>query len=272
MINTKYPVLPIMLVDDELEALKVVELSLRQEGITNIIKCQKSSEVTRLLSNQNFSVIVLDLTMPEISGQELIPIIVRDYPRSVILVLTAVNDVETAVSCMKAGAFDYLVKPIDKNTLVLHMKRAIKHSELQKEMEALKESFLTDNLKKPEAFSSIITKNQKMLNIFKYLEAVANTNLTILITGDTGVGKELFAESIHILSERKGKFIPVNVAGLDDIMFSDTLFGHKKGAYTGADMSRKGLIEQAEGGTLFLDEVGDLSHASQIKLLRLLQD
>ena len=272
MSKTKYPALPVMLVDDELEALKVVDLSLRQEGISNIIKCQNSSEVTELLSNQNFSVIVLDLTMPEISGQELIPIIARDYPQSVILVLTANNDIETAVNCMKAGAFDYLVKPIGKDSLMLHMKRAIKHCELQTQMEALKESFLTDNLKKPEAFSSIITKNPKMLKIFKYLEAIANTNLTILITGDTGVGKDLFAESIHILSDRKGKFIPVNIAGLDDAMFSDTLFGHKKGAYTGADMSRKGLIEQAEGGTLFLDEIGDLSHASQVKLLQLLQD
>lgn len=272
MNNTKYPVLPILLVDDELEALKVIDLSLRQEGINNIITCQNSSEVTQLLANRKFSVIVLDLTMPEISGQELIPIIVKDYPKNVILVLTAINDVETAVHCMKAGVFDYLVKPIGKNTLVLHMKRAIQHSELQTEMAALKESFLTDTLKNPEAFSSIITKSQKMITIFKYLEAIANTNLTILITGDTGVGKELFAESIHILSKRKGNFIPVNVAGLDDVMFSDTLFGHKKGAYTGADVSRKGLIEQSEGGTLFLDEIGDLGHASQVKLLRLLHD
>lgn len=272
MIPKKYPPLPIMLVDDENEVLKIAEFSLQQEGINNIVKCQDSRQVMPLLTQQQFSVIILDLTMPEITGQELLPLIISNYPDIVILIITAVNEVETAVTCMKAGAYDYLVKPLSKNKFVFHIKRAIEYRDIKTEMIALKESILTDDLECPQAFSSIITQNSKMIKIFKYIEAIANTKFTILITGETGVGKDLLAEAIHQLSNRNGEFVTVNVAGLDDIMFSDTLFGHKKGAFTGADMHRKGLIEQAENGTIFLDEIGDLNQASQVKLLRLLQD
>lgn len=125
---------------------------------------------------------------------------------------------------------------------------------------------------KPAPFEKIITDNTEMLSIFQYTSAIATTNEPVLITGETGVGKELIAKAIHELSGLKGSLVPVNTAGLDDTMFSDTLFGHNKGAFTGADQARPGLIVRAENGTLFLDEVGDLSMASQVKLLRLLQE
>lgn len=121
-------------------------------------------------------------------------------------------------------------------------------------------------------FEKIVTKNKKLLSIFHYIESIARTSQPVLITGETGVGKELIAKSIHPLSGRKGRFLTVNVAGLDDSVFSDTLFGHAKGAFTGADHVRHGLIEHSEGGTLFLDEIGDLSTLSQVKLLRLIQE
>ncbi len=127
-------------------------------------------------------------------------------------------------------------------------------------------------LENPRVFSEIITHNQRMLLAFKYIESIAPSSQPILITGETGVGKELIARSIHTLSNLKGRFVAVNVAGLDDNVFSDTLFGHIKGAFTGAEQDRKGLIERAMGGTIFLDEIGDLNPASQIKLLRLLQE
>lgn len=127
-------------------------------------------------------------------------------------------------------------------------------------------------LENPRTFSEIITNNERMLLVFKYIESIAPSSQPILITGETGVGKELIARSIHTLSKLKGRFVAVNVAGLDDNVFSDTLFGHIKGAFTGAEQDRKGLIEQAVGGTLFLDEIGDLNPVSQIKLLRLLQE
>ena len=124
----------------------------------------------------------------------------------------------------------------------------------------------------PEVFADIVTRDSSMLAIFKYAEAVAPTTLPVLITGETGVGKELIGRCIHAASGRSGSFVPVNVAGLDDTLFADTLFGHVKGAYTGADAAREGMVAKAGEGTLFLDEIGDLAPESQIKLLRLLQE
>ena len=124
----------------------------------------------------------------------------------------------------------------------------------------------------PEIFAPIVTRDRKMLTIFRYIEAIAPTSQTVMVTGETGTGKELIARAIHDISGRIGDFVSVNVAGLDDIMFSDTLFGHSRGAFTGADRERKGLVDTAGGGTLFLDEIGDLNKASQVKLLRLLQE
>lgn len=136
-------------------------------------------------------------------------------------------------------------------------------------------SFLNDfgrKLKNPEAFANIITRDEAMLSVMQHVESIATSSEAVLITGETGVGKELIARAIHVLSGRKGRLVPVNVAGLDDNVFSDTLFGHEKGAFTGADRRRKGQVQKAAGGTLFLDEIGDLSAASQVKLLRLLQE
>lgn len=127
-------------------------------------------------------------------------------------------------------------------------------------------------IKRNDAFSDIITHNREMISIFQYIESIAHSTQPILITGETGVGKELIAKCIHRVSGVKGKWVVVNAAGLDDNMFSDTLFGHIKGAFTGAEKARRGMIEEGSGGTLFLDEIGDLSQASQVKLLRLLQE
>jgi DNA-binding NtrC family response regulator len=165
-----------------------------------------------------------------------------------------------------------MVKPVEKSRLISGLKRAIEIRELQRENRLLKAHVLSDQLEHPEAFSEIVTNNGTMRSIFQYIEAISISPQPVLITGETGVGKELVAKAIHTLSGRKGDFVPVNVAGLDDNVFADTLFGHKKGAFTGADQSRSGLIEQASGGTLFLDEIGDLNPFSQVKLLRLLQD
>jgi len=144
--------------------------------------------------------------------------------------------------------------------------------ELTRENSALKKRVLTDTLESPEAFVNIATKNPAMLSIFQYIEAIANSPEPVLITGETGTGKELIAKAIHYLYKHESPFLAVNVAGLDDHSFSDTLFGHRKGAFTGADSHRDGLLKRASGGILFLDEIGDLNQTSQIKLLRLLQE
>jgi two-component system response regulator HydG len=180
--------------------------------------------------------------------------------------------VQEAVDCIQAGAYDYIIKPPDNERLLSSVRRALEASRLRRECLSLKERILSEEIRHPDIFSAIVTQSPSMLACFRYIEAVSGTNEPILITGETGVGKELFARAVHALSRPESPFVAVNVAGLDDHAFSDTLFGHKRGAFTGADERRDGLVKKASGGTLFLDEVGDLAPSSQVKLLRLLQE
>ena len=272
MTESTYPLFPVMMVDDEAQAINSFEMTLRSANMNNFIRCHDSRDVMQLLSSQEIEVMLLDLRMPHISGEELLPMITADYPEIPVVVVTGSNDVDTAVNCMQQGAFDYILKPVEKSRLIGGVKRAVELRELQRENQLLKAHVLSDKLEKPEAFSEIITISTSMRSIFQYIEAVASSPRPVLITGETGVGKELAARAVHTLSNREGKFVPVNAAGLDDHVFADTLFGHKKGAFTDAREARSGLIERAAGGTLFLDEIGDLSTTSQVKLLRLLQE
>ena len=272
MKSSIYPELPIFLVDDEEQALNSFEIALRSANMNHFVRCQDSRDVMPALAAGEAEVMLLDLRMPHLSGEELLLLINSDFPEIPVIVITGANDVETAVKCMKNGAFDYMVKPVEKSRLVGGVKRAVERRELQRENRLLKAHVLSDKLEHPEAFSEIVTHNAGMRSIFQYVEAISKSPRPVLITGETGVGKELIAKAVHVLSDREGVFVPVNVAGLDDHVFGDTLFGHKKGAFTGADQARSGLIEQASDGTLFLDEIGDLSASSQVKLLRLFQD
>lgn len=274
MVNkvTKYPQNPILLVDDEPEILEGCEFILQSHGFDNVITCQDSSNVMAIIKQNRFAVILLDLMMPKPSGKELLETLSQNHPEIPVIVLTGMNDLETAVSCMKLGAIDYMVKPVEEQRLVNSIKRAIERQEEKAEYQTFRKLVLGDKLQYPEAFAEIITSNKNIRSIFQYAEAISTTRKTVLITGESGVGKELMAKSIHQLSRPEGPFVPVNIAGLDDNLLSDALFGHLKGAFTGADSNRSGLIETASGGTLFLDEIGDLNPTSQIKLLRLLED
>jgi len=240
--------------------------------MNNIMTCQDSRQVIDLLRRKPAEVLLLDLTMPNIGGEELLTMVNFEFPDIPVLVVTGSVDVETAVRCMKSGAFDYVVKPVEEGRLLAAVSRGIAFRELKRENLALKQHILSDTLQKPEAFSSVVTVNKKLLAIFQYIESIAQTSQPVLITGETGTGKELISKAIHYASGRAGNFVVVNVAGLDDNVFSDTLFGHVRGAFTGANEARRGLIETASGGTLILDEIGDLSTESQVKLLRFLQD
>ncbi|MBJ6725809.1 sigma-54-dependent transcriptional regulator [Geomesophilobacter sediminis] len=268
MISKKH----VVLVDDEEHILATSKLYLVSAGLEDITTFSDSSRLLPLLASEQVSVVVLDLHMPSPSGLELLPKIVRDFPHIPVILVTADDDIETVVECVKMGAFDYLVKPVESGRLVSCVRKALEMRSMSSELTALKECLLTDKLKNPDAFASIVTQNKTMRGIFQYIEVVAGTRQPIMVTGETGAGKELIARAIHDLSGCSGEFVALNVAGLDDNMFSDTLFGHKKGAFTGADQAREGLITRAAGGTLFLDEIGDLNEFSQIKLLRLLQE
>lgn len=264
------PLFPILVVDDEEHALKGFELTLRSGGLNHILLCPEGAHVFEILSRQEVEIILLDLVMPGLSGEEVLSGLKERHPEIPVIMVTGTNEVETAVRCMQKGAFDYVLKPVHKERLLPAVQRAIEIRQLRQENARLAQSFFSESLEHPELFAKILTQSGKMHAVFRYCEAIAGGNSPILITGETGVGKELIAEVLHRLSGRPGEFVAVNAAGLDDNVFSDALFGHVKGAFTDAVSVRTGQIERAGGGTLFMDEIGDLSLSSQVKLLRLL--
>jgi len=273
MKETRYPEFGVLLVDDENSWLRTMSMTLAIEaGINNIHRCSDSREVLGLLADQDIGLVLLDLNMPHIPGLELLPMIVEEFPQVSVIVVSGLNQVDKAVQCMKKGALDFYVKTVEVDRLIKGVQRALRSIELERENRQMRSRFFGGGLEHPDCFEEILTANRSMLSVFQYIEAIAVSSRPVLITGESGVGKELIARAIHRLSGRSGPLVPVNVAGLDDNVFSSTLFGHKKGAYTGADENRGGMVEQAAYGTLFLDEIGDLSIASQVKLLRLLQE
>jgi len=272
MNETLYPSFGVLLVDDEPDWLYSMGIALERGGINNILTCSDSRDAMKMLGEHTVGVVLLDLTMPHLSGEELLGRISEEHPEVTVIVVSGMNQLETAVTCMRSGAFDYYVKTSEEGRIVKGVRRAVREKELQLENREMRRRFLYDRLEHPEVFSDIVTAEKGMRSIFQYVEAVAQSSQPILVTGESGVGKELVVAALHALSGRKGELVAVNVAGLDDAMMGDTLFGHVKGAFTGAAEARNGMIEQAGEGTLFLDEIGDLSLASQVKLLRLLQE
>lgn len=268
-----HPVNPILLVDDEPAWLRSLSLTLRESmGANNIVKCSDSRAVIGILAERRFSLVLLDLTMPFLSGQDLLQMIVEQHPDLPVIILSGINQAETGVQCMHRGAFDYFVKTTEKERLVAGIRRALSMQALRDENRGMKERLIDDRLTHPEVFADIHTGNRRMRALFQYCEAISQSSEPVLITGESGVGKERMARAVHESSRSNGPLIAVNAAGLDDNVFSDTLFGHVRGSFTGADQDRSGMIEAAAGGSLFLDEIGDLSTMSQIKLLRLLQE
>ena len=268
-----FPAQPVLLIDDEEDWTQSMMLRLKcSAGINHVLTCCDSRKVAALLAEHEVSVILMDLNMPYRSGEELLAEIRADYPDIPVIILSGMNQLEIAVRCIKNGAFDYFVKTVEMERLTAGLHRALALRELKNENSKLKLRMLEDRFEYPEAFEKIITRNRQMRSLFQYIEAVAQSQEPVLITGESGVGKELIARALHDVSSVDQPWVAINVAGLDDHVFADTLFGHARGAFTGADKVRPGMIEQASGGILFLDEIGDLSLSSQVKLLRLLQE
>jgi DNA-binding NtrC family response regulator len=263
----------ILIVDDDITALTLYETILKNAGYDKIIVSSDGREVADRLRDNNVSLVLLDINMPGMTGIEVLEVITEDHPSLPVIMITGDEDLQTVVKCMKIGAYDYLNKPPDQTRLITAVHHALEWRDLNSELFAMGSRVLNrDSLEKPQAFSSMVTGSDTMLSVFQYVEAVAVTSRPILITGESGTGKELLARAVHDSSGRSGALVTVNAAGLDDALFSDTLFGHRKGAFTDAATDRPGLVERAAGGTLFLDEIGDLAPASQVKLLRLLQE
>jgi len=262
---------PIIIIDDEIEITSSYEIFLRKFGHKDYKVFNSPTLFVDQIESLDPAVIFMDLRMPGISGDDLLSLAVKAHPDASVFIISGTDEVETAIRCIKNGALDYIVKPIDKDRFQTALIKGLEVFNIKRELKEIKQSLMNSGSASPK-FNKIITRNKDMLNNFKYIEAVAPSPATVLITGETGTGKDLLAEAVHKCSGRKGSYIPVNVSALDENMFNDTLFGHIKGAFTGADQVRKGLLSNAENGTIFLDEIGDLKESSQIKLLRLIQN
>lgn len=268
-----YPELPLLMVDDEPAWLHSMALSLKvSAGINNVIRCSDSREAVGLLQQQSCCLALIDLNMPYVNGEQLLTRIRESYPDIAVIIISGMNQIETAIRCVKAGAEDFYIKTDERERVVSGIMRTLKQIELQRQNRELAERLLRREEVEHPAFARFHTCSGKMHGIFSYLRAIARGYEPVLITGESGTGKELVARALHQLRCPEKPWIAVNVAGLDDMVFSDTLFGHVKGAFTSADQPRKGMIEEAADGILFLDEIGDLAPASQVKLLRLLQE
>lgn len=268
-----YPEFSILLIDDEPSYLRSLSLLLERKGaINNILTCEDSRQAMDILAREHVGVVLLDLTMPYISGIDLLNIVSEEYPEIAVIVISGLNNADAAVSALKAGAFDYFVKTTEEDRLVEGVKRTVLMQQMRRQNTSLQQRILSDRLDHPELFDNFISKNKKINAIFHYVESISSSIQPVLITGESGTGKELIAQACHDSSGRQGPLVTVNVAALDDELFADTLFGHQQGAFAGAANERKGLIDQAANGTLFLDEIGELSKQSQVKLLRLLQE
>jgi DNA-binding NtrC family response regulator len=263
----------ILIVDDDNGFMESVRRTLITNNCTNVMMLDDSRKIISELDRGGISVILLDWIMPHVSGAELLQEIVSSHPAIPVIIMTAVTDAEIIVNCIRQGAFDYITKPLDENRLLSCLNKAVYVSAYEKWVQRLTTYLQSAPVARPELFEDIVTNSPKMHGVFKTIETVAPTRLPILITGETGVGKELIAHAIHRASNLPGKLVCVNAAALgDDELFSDTLYGHIKGAFTGASEAREGLFSQAAGGTLFFDEIGDLGQKSQVNLLRLLQE
>ncbi len=263
----------ILIVDDDEVAVEILRTNVHALGFDKTVAVHSGHDALDVVRNRPITVVLLDLFMPGMSGMEVLETLAQEFPRIPVIVLTVHDSVEAAVQCMRIGAFDYMTKPVDHNRLGSAINHAVRVRDLESRLDLFGEEH--DEVRGPRdpaAFAGIITASQKMKAVFQYVEAIAPSPKPVLITGESGTGKELLARSLHTASGRSGPFVTVNAAGLDDVMFSDTLFGHQRGAFTGADRERSGLIAKATHGTLFLDEIGDLEAVSQIKLLRLLQE
>jgi two-component system NtrC family response regulator len=257
----------ILIVDDEVSQRDVLAGYLKKKRHT-VQQSSSVSEALQIIQNQHVDLVLTDYKMPDKTGFDLLQEIKKVDTEVVVVLMTAFGTIEGAVEAMRAGAYDYLTKPIELDEIDLLIKRLQERQQLISENKLLREQLV-----EKYSFTEIISQSAQMQEVLSTVSRVAQTKAPVLIRGESGTGKELIARAIHFNSSRSGKpFIAVNCAALNDNLLESELFGHEKGAFTGAEKQRRGRFELADGGTIFLDEIGDISSATQVRLLRVLQE
>jgi len=263
----------ILLIDDEQDFLESLERGLLISGFRNIRTENDPRRAAALIQQgEPVDIAIIDITMPGMTGIELLDLIRSCSPATECIMVTAADEASLAVSCIKKGAFDYRIKPLNLEELLIVIFKALERKNFL-EIQRLGKQKKIPDLVYPQAFAAIVTQSEKMLQIMKEAELHAASKVPVLITGETGTGKELLARAIHLASSRATKtFTPINMSAMNAGLFEAEFYGHTKGAFTGAVQDRKGYLETTSGGTLFLDEIGSLPLDLQGKLLRVLQE
>jgi len=257
----------VLIVDDDLDALEMMQDLFETKGYISIT-ARNGLEALERIKEQEPDIILSDIRMPEMDGMELLQILSKDFPHIPVIMITAHGTIKTAVEAMKIGAKDYILKPLSLDEILTKVERITQLSNLIKENE-----YLLNKLQQTYDFTNMVGKTEKIQELFRLVKDVAATNTTVLIEGESGVGKELIANAIHYNSPRvKRPFVKINCGVLAESLLESELFGHVRGAFTGAIKDKIGRFEMANGGTLFLDEIGDISLNMQLKLLRVLQE
>ena len=260
----------ILITDDEANIVSGLKYAFEDEGFS-VLTAGNGLEAWHEINTNSVDLVITDLRMPEMDGYELIKKISASYPTLPVIVLTGHGTIETAVETMRDGAIDFFTKPVDLDKLILVVKKSIKNSQLQEQNKKLTEEI--NKLRSQQRYSKIIGKSGKLSEMMQIINQVASTKASVLITGESGTGKELVADAIVSLSDRKDKpFIKVHCASLSESLLESELFGHEKGAFTGATAQKRGRFELADGGTIFLDEIGEINPSTQVKILRVLQE
>jgi two-component system response regulator PilR (NtrC family) len=257
----------ILVVDDERSMREFLSIMLEKEGY-KVVTADNGNDALKFIRNNNSDLIITDIKMPKVSGIEILRESMTLHPHTPVIMITAFASTEVAVGAMKLGAYDYITKPFKVDEIKVIIKNAIERKSLLDENISLREE-----LKGRYQFSNIIGKSDKMQKVYELIQKVANGKSTVLITGESGTGKELVARAIHHNGDRKDKpFVSISCGAIPETLLESELFGHQKGAFTGADSDKKGLFEIADGGTFFLDEVSEAPLSIQAKLLRVLQE
>lgn len=264
---------PILVVDDDPGLLLSIKSALVSAGLPEPALISDSRQVIGVLREGAFQLVLLDILMPHVSGMEVLEQIKGEYPGTECVIITAVDEVETAVNAMRFGAYDYLVKPIQPEKLIITVRNALEKYNLRLSLSLYERTRAKADLKNPDAFNEMVAVDEAMVRVFHQAENFASADYNLIITGETGVGKEMLARIIHGLSPRSGgPFVAINMAAFSKTLFEDELFGHARGAFTGAQEEHKGFIEEAQGGSLLLDEIAELERDVQGKLLRVIEE